>query len=183
MRIIRIGRSSNNDVVISDPFVGRNHCQIIQDSSGSFRLVDLNAVNGTFVNGVRRQGEVRLNQADIVKIGNTVLPWQSYFTGTGGDTIIGPGPTPYPPPPVGPYPPPVGKGNGFGTTSLVCGLVGLLLFPIILGTLAIIFGGVALNRKERIKGLGVAGLVLGIVDVVIGIIILSVLGSMFLWGW
>ncbi|MDR1882222.1 MAG: CD225/dispanin family protein [Prevotella sp.] len=93
MKIIKIGRSSGNDVVINDGQVSRTHCQIIKDDNGNYRLIDTNSANGTYVNGVQRHGEVRLNQSDIVRIGNTVLPWQTYFnnagrTETGGSTIV-----------------------------------------------------------------------------------------------
>ena len=96
MRVVTIGRSSNNNIVINDGQVSRNHCQIIQDNHGNFRLIDTNSANGTYVNGVRRQGEVHLNQSDIIRIGNTTLPWQTYFggnagTGAGGRTIVGSG--------------------------------------------------------------------------------------------
>lgn len=79
MEIIKIGRSSKNDVVINDPCVSGSHCQIIRDDKGNYVLIDTNSSNGTFVNGVQRHGEVRLGQSDIVKIGNTTLPWQTYF--------------------------------------------------------------------------------------------------------
>ncbi len=84
MRIIKIGHSSNNDIVINDPTVSRTHCQIIQDDYGVFRLIDINSTNGTFVNGIRRQGEITLNRGDIIRIGNTTLPWESYFLNAGG---------------------------------------------------------------------------------------------------
>lgn len=79
MKIIKIGRSPQNDVVLNDPYVSGSHCQIIQDDRGSFVLVDTNSSNGTYVNGVLRHGEVRLNMSDIVKVGQTTLPWQTYF--------------------------------------------------------------------------------------------------------
>ena len=81
MKIIKIGRSSNNDVVINDDLkVSGTHCQIIKDDYGSYRLIDTNSLNGTYVNGVKiRNSEVHLNQSDVVCIGNTTLPWQTYF--------------------------------------------------------------------------------------------------------
>lgn len=181
MKIIKIGRSSSNDIVVNDGLVTRiSHCQIILDDYGNYRLID-NSTNGTFVNGTRmgKGAEVRLNQSDIIRIGNTTLPWQTYFKGvteSGEKTVVSGGGSYYPPQPE------PQKGNGFGIASLVCGIVGLFLFSIVLGPLAIIFGGVALNRREKTKGLGIAGLVLGIIVVAIGIILLAVLGSLFFWG-
>lgn len=83
MQILRIGKSPQNDVVINDEYVSGYHCQIIQDDKGNFILIDTNSSNGTYVNGVQRRGEVRLNKTDTVRIGNTVLPWQSYFNTKG----------------------------------------------------------------------------------------------------
>ncbi len=71
--------------------VSRTHCQIIQDDNGRYRLVDTNSKNGTFVNGTQRHGEVQLNKSDIIRIGNTTLPWLSYFNGAGG-TVVDPPP-------------------------------------------------------------------------------------------
>lgn len=88
MKIIKIGRSSHNDVVINDSYVSSSHCQIIQDDRGNFTLIDTNSSNGTYVNGVRRQGEVRLNPSDIVKIGHSTIPWQTYF-----NNVVGHGPS------------------------------------------------------------------------------------------
>ena len=79
MKVINIGRSSKNDVCIDDRLVSRTHCQIIQDDNGQFLLIDCNSANGTFINGLKRHGQVRLKPTDIVRIGNTTLPWQNYF--------------------------------------------------------------------------------------------------------
>ena len=79
MKLINIGRSSKNDVCIDDRLVSRTHCQIIQDDNGQFLLIDCNSANGTFINGLKRHGQVRLKPTDIVRIGNTTLPWQNYF--------------------------------------------------------------------------------------------------------
>lgn len=81
MQIIRIGRDSSNNVVVKDPLASRKHCQIIEDDNGNFRIDDLDSLNGTYVNGVLRRGSTYLSPNDIVRIGNTVLPWQNYFIG------------------------------------------------------------------------------------------------------
>lgn len=79
MKIVTIGRDPGNDVVINDSVVSRWHCEIIQDDSGNFLLKDIQSTNGTYVNGVRRSGTTRLNKSDIIRIGNTTLPWQTYI--------------------------------------------------------------------------------------------------------
>ena len=78
MKVITIGRSSENDIVINDPKVSRVHSQLVQHEGGC-SIVDLNSANGTFVNGQKINGEVRLQPNDIIRIGNTTLPWQSYI--------------------------------------------------------------------------------------------------------
>jgi len=80
MKVITIGRNHQNDVVINAPSVSRHHCQMIQDDNGQFRLVDFGSKNGTYINGRRITGEVILNYGDTIRIGNTTLPWQNYFS-------------------------------------------------------------------------------------------------------
>ena len=80
MKVITIGRNeAHNDIVVHDNKVSRNHLQMIMDDSGNFSVMDLNSTNGTYVNDRRIVGEVPLKVTDEVRIGNTVLPWQSYF--------------------------------------------------------------------------------------------------------
>ncbi|MBO4645675.1 MAG: FHA domain-containing protein [Bacteroidales bacterium] len=80
MKVITVGRiSENNNIIVKDDKVSRNHLQIVQDDDGNYAVVDLDSTNGTFVNGQRIRGSVPLRPGDILKIGNTELPWQSYF--------------------------------------------------------------------------------------------------------
>lgn len=79
MKVVTIGRSSQNEVTINDSKVSRHHCQIIQHDNGSFSLSDFGSTNGTYVNGKRVRGEVWLNPNDVVRIGDTTLQWRSYF--------------------------------------------------------------------------------------------------------
>lgn len=97
MKVITIGRESDNDVVINDSLVGRYHCQIVQHDDGRFSIVDLKSKNGVFVNKYQITGEVFLNLNDKVNIGKAILPWKSYFP---------PNPIPSPTPPTPPTPPP-----------------------------------------------------------------------------
>lgn len=79
-KTIRIGRSSDNDVVIADPSVSRHHCEITSDGCGNYRLKDVGSSNGTFVNGRKIMGEVRISGRDVIKIGLVPLPWRNYFS-------------------------------------------------------------------------------------------------------
>ncbi len=70
-----------------------------------------------------------------------------------------------------------GTSNGPAVAGLVCGIVGLLLFNVILGPLAIIFGGVGLSRANRGAGhrtMAIWAIALGIVDLVIFGVLLAV---------
>lgn len=79
MRVITIGRSVENDVVIHDPYATRHHLQIIQHDDGHFSLADFGSTNGTFINGQKIREEVDLYENDVVRIGNTTIPWRLYF--------------------------------------------------------------------------------------------------------
>ena len=79
MKVITIGRDTDNDIVVNDSKVSRHHLQIISEA-GNFRIVDFNSTNGTFVNNKKISGETALLINDRVRIGNTVLPWQTYFS-------------------------------------------------------------------------------------------------------
>ena len=102
-------------------------------------------------------------------------------------------PAAYSPPPYGqppyaaggygsPYPFATPPRNGMGTAGLVLGIIGVVLcwspLGIILGILAVIFGGVGLARAKRgeatNRGPAMAGLVLGIVALVVLVVLLSI---------
>lgn len=77
MKVITIGRSSENNIVVDDFKVSRVHSQLVFND-GICSIVDLNSTNGTYVNEKKINGEVRLQPNDVVRIGNTTLPWQEY---------------------------------------------------------------------------------------------------------
>jgi pSer/pThr/pTyr-binding forkhead associated (FHA) protein len=79
MKVITIGRSEECSVVVNDAKVSRMHAQLVQDDEGRISVVDLGSTNGTRVNGARIAGEMRLNSGDEVRIGDTILPWQTYI--------------------------------------------------------------------------------------------------------
>lgn len=88
MKTVTIGRNSSNDVVISDAYVSGNHCTITLEDNGNYFLRDLGSSNGTYVNGKRVQ-QAYLQWNDIVKAGETVLPWREYFESPPGKGITG----------------------------------------------------------------------------------------------
>lgn len=63
---------------------------------------------------------------------------------------------------------PVEEKKGLSIASMVLGLVGLVLFALPCGILAIIFS--ILGKKKGGKGFATAGLILGIIDAAFGLI-------------
>jgi hypothetical protein len=78
MTQIRLGRSEDNDVVLNNSTVSRHHAVITKTEDG-FLLLDNNSSNGSFINGIRVQGESRLRPNEILKLGTLLVPWMSYF--------------------------------------------------------------------------------------------------------
>ena len=79
MKVITIGRHEDNDVLVDDPCASRHHLQIIQHDDGHYSLADFGSTNGTFINGQQITGEVDLNINDVVRIGNSTIPWRLFF--------------------------------------------------------------------------------------------------------
>lgn len=73
--IIRIGSAADNDLVLPDETVSREHCRIVQEESG-YLLVDRSSTNGTSLNGVRvREGY--LNNGCTISLGQSEI---GFFT-------------------------------------------------------------------------------------------------------
>ncbi len=73
-RIITVGRTPANHIVITDGAASRKHCMIKQVGD-SYTLVDLGSANGTVVNGERVK-EQELSDGDRIQIGKTVLTFK-----------------------------------------------------------------------------------------------------------
>jgi len=69
--LVVMGRDSSNAIVIKDPTVSRQHCQIEKRGS-SFFITDLDSQNGTFVNG-KRIIEAKLKHGDEMLIGKYTI--------------------------------------------------------------------------------------------------------------
>ena len=70
-----------------------------------------------------------------------------------------------------------GTTNGWAVAGLVCGIVGVFLFNIILGPLAIVFGGIAWSRANQSQaphGMAIASVILGVVDIALFGLLLAV---------
>jgi hypothetical protein len=73
-RRIRIGRQSDNDLVVTDPGVSRHHAEII-NTNGTCTLHDLGSTNGTYVNGTV-VSEHALREGDRISLGSTVVEFR-----------------------------------------------------------------------------------------------------------
>jgi len=67
-----VGRSEDCDICIPDPTISSNHCALVRETDGSYRLVDNGSTNGSRVNGVRVQGQQMVN-SDIIQIGGVEM--------------------------------------------------------------------------------------------------------------
>lgn len=110
-----LGRAPDNDVVINDNSVSRNHARLIQNGSG-WSIEKLAPQNTLTINQRNIQQET-LNNQDVVglgtgttfrfvstNLGQTVIPQPSFLQ----PTVVASNPyTPTPPPPAQAYPPPM----------------------------------------------------------------------------
>jgi len=72
MEEIAIGSAPGNDLVVGVPTVSRRHAKITRHDS-HWRLADLGATNGTYVNGNRISDPVDLNDGDELRFGAAVF--------------------------------------------------------------------------------------------------------------
>lgn len=69
--VVNIGRRLENQLVIDDPRVSRNHAQL-RAIKGRFVLFDLNSTGGTFVNG-QRTSQTVLYPGDVISLAGVSL--------------------------------------------------------------------------------------------------------------
>jgi adenylate cyclase len=69
-RILRIGRSSKNDVVLNEDPVSRTHAMLQCSDRGLCYITDCGSRNGTLVNGTRLTAPMALRPGDQIRIGN-----------------------------------------------------------------------------------------------------------------
>ncbi|WP_443053993.1 DUF4190 domain-containing protein [Streptomyces sp. IBSBF 2435] len=76
--------------------------------------------------------------------------------------------------------------NGLAIAGLVCGIVGIFLFNVILGPLAVVFGGIGMRNARQgagNHGMALAGVILGVFDIVLFIVLLAVANSNGGFSW
>jgi ABC-type multidrug transport system ATPase subunit len=69
---IRIGRDSDNDVVLSDLQVSRHHTEV-RRTGDTYQVVDLGSRNGTYLNGRLVQRPTVVHAGDVISIGRHEL--------------------------------------------------------------------------------------------------------------
>ena len=69
--IINIGRRMENDLVIDDPRVSRDHAQL-QVNNGRYVIFDLNSTGGTYVNS-QRSHQSMLYPGDVISLAGVPL--------------------------------------------------------------------------------------------------------------
>jgi pSer/pThr/pTyr-binding forkhead associated (FHA) protein len=69
--VVNIGRRLDNQLIIDDPRVSRNHAQL-RAIKGRFVVFDLNSTGGTFVNGQRASQSV-LYPGDVISLAGVTL--------------------------------------------------------------------------------------------------------------
>jgi ABC transport system ATP-binding/permease protein len=88
---IKIGRNTDNDIVIPDVLASRHHATLVPTAGGT-EIRDNRSINGTFVNGSRVETAV-LHEGDTVTIGNVDLVFRGGTlvrrTETAADTSTG----------------------------------------------------------------------------------------------
>jgi len=158
--VVNIGRADYNDLVFPDESVSTTHAKL-QRREGVWVLVDLDSMNGTFVDGERIKGEAPLAPGANVRFGDVALVFEptddaAGMAKGGGTRMIeamkpsapaapAPPTPPRPPKPAAapkpaakpkPRPPAAqqkkkGKGCGSSAAVLLVGIVGLLYWVFI----------------------------------------------------
>ncbi len=74
-RVMRIGRALENELVVSDLQVSRNHAEFHATPDGRFEIRDLGSHNGTYVNGmpIPKSGSALIGPQDIVGVGHSTF--------------------------------------------------------------------------------------------------------------
>jgi ABC-type multidrug transport system ATPase subunit len=87
----KIGRNTDNDIVINDVLASRHHATLVTTAAGT-EIRDNRSINGTFVNGARVESAI-LHDGDTVTIGNVDLVFRDGMlarrTETAADTSTG----------------------------------------------------------------------------------------------
>lgn len=192
-----IGRTPDNDMAVGSNYVSSHHARLSREG-GTLVIEDLGSSNGTFVDGMQitRQQITPGQQVQLSR--QYTLDWNhpalaAWISG-GGYQASGYGGAAAQAPtqayqPQGGYAAsaPAGKTHGLAIASMICGIAGVLIFGLILGTAGLAMGLFSLDAIKKSggalqgKGMAIAGIVTGGVGIV-GHIIWLILLDQFLMG-
>ena len=176
MKVITIGRLKGNDVIIdNDDKVSRHHLQIVQFDDGSYHLIDFNSTNGTFVNGKQVQGEMVLDEGDFVRIGDTMLPWTTYFSpgfvSQAQEGVEEPAVTTRDHEDKGLGQDPVQQSTGSNIFAILGFIFAFIPGISIVGIVFSIIGIINAKKTGKLKGMAIAGLILSIIFTIVWVIV------------
>jgi len=83
------GRGDDNNFVLPDRWISRNHAMLQQVETGEFYLIDMGSRNGSFVNGRRVSIPVTLQNSDRLTFGQTELEFYAPELDSLTDTSTG----------------------------------------------------------------------------------------------
>lgn len=81
---MNLGRAVTSDIVLADNSVSRTHTHINTRDDGVF-IKDAGSANGTYINEKKIEGEYKLNDLDMVRLGTVLL---KYFSSDNVDGFI-----------------------------------------------------------------------------------------------
>ena len=83
---IKMGRLSDNDVVVREKGVSRIHAEIVETDT-EYRLRDLSSTNGTFVDGEKIVGDYVLKDGDTLRLGTSKVSFTFHSPGSETEAI------------------------------------------------------------------------------------------------
>ena len=86
--IVSIGRDKNNDIIIQDKLVSRNHAIVRRLGEEDYYLIDEGSANGSFVNAKKVILPTLLNDGDKISIGSANISFRQQRAANGAaDTV------------------------------------------------------------------------------------------------
>jgi serine phosphatase RsbU (regulator of sigma subunit) len=82
-----VGRSSRNDVCLSDPFASRFHIEVRREGD-DYYVADVGSANGTLLNGKLLREKTRLQPRDELRVGETTLAFAQEAPSTMSQTSV-----------------------------------------------------------------------------------------------
>ena len=70
--IWRIGRGKDNELRLDDTSISRRHAEIHRNTNGTFDIIDMNSMNGIYINN-EKVGKAVLQEGDVLEIGDIYL--------------------------------------------------------------------------------------------------------------